>query len=1015
MQKSLMGFDEINKLTKNSGGGGGSGSLQDLELPDWIKNIGDLIKAGKWAEAGDALAAKMNELVDSVDWTGLGEKFAEHVNHLLDFLTHAIYGFDWKNLGGHIAEFLNKAIADINWYELGQLIAAKIYIAITFLGGLLEKFDGVGAAKALISLTDGIFDMIKKAIDDVDWELVGKNIGEFLRTLWDNVPQLVSDVLSLAKSIVNGIVDFIAGIFAGTTGSDSSSLKKKISDAAEKFFSKIETGISFMLSGEPGLFFDKLKFSVTSFLTKLKDWLNNNAGVAGAVVGGIVGLKFGLIGGVLGATVGSSVALALKDSIKTDDDGLSFNKKAFIDTIINKMRLPTALVAGALVAKFTGGSFTGFLIGTALSMSLLGAIDIDESGNFTFDKQDFESRILRIISTAIVGGIIGSVVPGLGTGIGLTIGASIALVVEGIDLAHKGQSKTKVDELIKKFGAEQVEQYSHIALGANYVLNPNFDMRDASAEDIAKLEAMLNQYGKQIEPTIKNAGAEVSKAYASGFKNFGDALANAGFTPQEQQRYLDEFVAIYEQSGIKAANAYAQGIIRNKGESEAAAKDSAEAAQRAFESGMQNFQSTIERTMSVDEATKSSLLSNYETIFDSLGIEGANAYKNGIISGSLDIGSTADEFIKNWGTALEKADKAPVEKAAKEGVGETTKEAIAEKIKEQSSIEEIGGSLGAALLNAGALTEESAQQLGTNLVTGFITGIASKIDGADGLVGTVADAVNKGLQSGDDTYKAWYSRSLLPNVDQACGTVLEYVQVLVPEVLGQLGQMMSSILQGASELSGAIIDGISSLGSIISSVLSVIAGSAFNWGYDIASQMASGINSGSYLVSHAVSRLASMVRSYLHFSEPDKGPLSDFHTYMPDMMKEMAKGIDENERYPEKAISNVAQMISDSMHIDAGLTGTLTGISNSVAYQTPAFANGSIVPYGLNDSSNVGFNDDTMDKFAEIMRQSIFQAFTAALSTQSKEQTSWNVYLDGKQIADSVTKWQRREDRAGGR
>ena len=37
------------------------------------------------------------------------------------------------------------------------------------------------------------------------------------------------------------------------------------------------------------------------------------------------------------------------------------------------------------------------------------------------------------------------------------------------------------------------------------------------------------------------------------------------------------------------------------------------------------------------------------------------------------------------------------------------------------------------------------------------------------------------------------------------------------------------------------------------------------------------------------------VKAYIHFSEPDKGPLADFHTYAPDMMKMFADGIKENQ------------------------------------------------------------------------------------------------------------------------
>lgn len=43
-----------------------------------------------------------------------------------------------------------------------------------------------------------------------------------------------------------------------------------------------------------------------------------------------------------------------------------------------------------------------------------------------------------------------------------------------------------------------------------------------------------------------------------------------------------------------------------------------------------------------------------------------------------------------------------------------------------------------------------------------------------------------------------------------------------------------------------------------------------------------------------VSDVAQSVKDFLGFSEPKKGPLSNFHTYAPDMMDLFAKGIKDN-------------------------------------------------------------------------------------------------------------------------
>ena len=85
------------------------------------------------------------------------------------------------------------------------------------------------------------------------------------------------------------------------------------------------------------------------------------------------------------------------------------------------------------------------------------------------------------------------------------------------------------------------------------------------------------------------------------------------------------------------------------------------------------------------------------------------------------------------------------------------------------------------------------------------------------------------------------------------------------------------------------------------------------YGSEVANNFASGIRSAIGAVASAASRIASTVASYLHFSEPDVGALSNFHTFMPDMMSEMAMGIKDNAYLVENALSNVSQGMANQL------------------------------------------------------------------------------------------------------
>jgi hypothetical protein len=73
---------------------------------------------------------------------------------------------------------------------------------------------------------------------------------------------------------------------------------------------------------------------------------------------------------------------------------------------------------------------------------------------------------------------------------------------------------------------------------------------------------------------------------------------------------------------------------------------------------------------------------------------------------------------------------------------------------------------------------------------------------------------------------------------------------------------------------------------------------------------------------NAVSNAAQTVRNFLGFSEPEQGPLSNFHTYAPDMMKLFARGITDNEHLIEDAFNDSLDLSTSTMRTgSAGASG----------------------------------------------------------------------------------------------
>lgn len=85
-----------------------------------------------------------------------------------------------------------------------------------------------------------------------------------------------------------------------------------------------------------------------------------------------------------------------------------------------------------------------------------------------------------------------------------------------------------------------------------------------------------------------------------------------------------------------------------------------------------------------------------------------------------------------------------------------------------------------------------------------------------------------------------------------------------------------------------------------------LASSAVSWGRDIIQGIVDGITGMIDKVKDAASKVAGAISDFLHFSEPDKGPLSNFHTFMPDMIALMVKGINDSMDQLKAPVANLS-------------------------------------------------------------------------------------------------------------
>lgn len=186
------------------------------------------------------------------------------------------------------------------------------------------------------------------------------------------------------------------------------------------------------------------------------------------------------------------------------------------------------------------------------------------------------------------------------------------------------------------------------------------------------------------------------------------------------------------------------------------------------------------------------------------------------------------------------------------------------------------------------------------------------------------------IQAALDAIKIVFSTvwSVISNSTQAAFKIIQTIITTVMNVISGIIKTVTSVIKG--DWKGALdnlrntaqsaINGIknifNTLKSALSNVFTDIKSAMANWGKDMIANLINGIKSKIGDVAQSMADVANTIKSYIHFTEPDIGPLSDFHTYAPDMMKQFASGLVANKDILTSAVSDAFDLKPYIMSLD---------------------------------------------------------------------------------------------------
>ena len=226
---------------------------------------------------------------------------------------------------------------------------------------------------------------------------------------------------------------------------------------------------------------------------------------------------------------------------------------------------------------------------------------------------------------------------------------------------------------------------------------------------------------------------------------------------------------------------------------------------------------------------------------------------------------------------------------------------------------------------------EGVKQKTTEVWDNVKSAVSEKIEAARAYAGQKLDNIKSAFEQNGGGIKGIASATWTA-IKEYYGTGFDAIDTLTGGKLSEIKEKFSSklneIKDGIREKMSAAKDAVSEVLTNIKSAIQEKINNALDWGRDLISNFAQGIRNKISDVAGAIGSIASTVSSYIHFSEPDVGPLSKFHTFMPDMIDQMVEGI--RDGIPQ--VASAMNGLSSSMvpNTAGGTTNNMGGVTMNI-------------------------------------------------------------------------------------
>ena len=224
LQKWLAPFDEINRMSDDTHGIGGSGldfekmfeeAFVDSDVSELVKRIKEAFESGDFTSIGATLSRKLKEALQAIDWEGIQKKADKIAKSIATFINGAVSD---PQLAEEIGKAINKLLTvgfdtattfaeTLDWAAIGKFIGTAITSG-------LKNFNFKSATKAVKAIIKGLTTLLTSTVESISTSEVrkfGLGVSQFISDSLDSIDW--STLQTDAEGIATRLVALLNGFF----------------------------------------------------------------------------------------------------------------------------------------------------------------------------------------------------------------------------------------------------------------------------------------------------------------------------------------------------------------------------------------------------------------------------------------------------------------------------------------------------------------------------------------------------------------------------------------------------------------------------------------------------------------------------------------------------------------------------------------------------------------------------------------------------------------------------------